>query len=727
MVEFWGGLLKKTICIGAIFIFVPISVVLFQNCSGQFAPANTFVQSSQSNSDSALTGNDRSLLLNEMDAVLKDKSTNSIFVTTDNFHTNNELPEGVTPKRPLLNFFTQGKPANISNFLQMANSYSNGTAFSSEGTSRFENCGQGSTDSQLWIYTYGKPYMQSQPAYIEWIKSITANSSDKLVDFLPPKARSFNGWLGARACPINPKSTTSAIESDFLKRSLGQSIAKDVDDSIVLTLDNRYNPYRWLVPFNETHHVEAPSMAFLRRSTSAEKVATEIALADYTKGPKAGAAKQASVGADEIYLDYDLELTVIDHSSEMKENSYTDVLQKDFHNDFLSQIYVAARDYGNRAYFTKRLVPKTFQFSLMVNWAEVGGSTNSSGLYRLSEIMMASQNYQSVFSSDAKFVPTKKANFDMNPYIVEGGAEASVAWFRTHADAYHNFHQSRGSEYGNLYPFSSDFRHQNLGSSGPLKMKGSINISKFYKLLKDSDIFPGQQFNPNEVHRIHWVGAIFEAHGPYEVHLKIKKMNLSIQKSSASCSGPKPCTDAQCLFTATVPPVAGAVWTKGAAFCGYTCRSGYSGEKCQTYTDGSTTPVPSSAKQVVYRLRLQSHDYLYSISDSETASAVNTSGYVLEGPAFALKSGRTLATDKALLRCRTNNIHFLSWESNCEGQIVEGILGYVGGKSAPGMIRLLRYSKAGTYLTVLETSHSEIAAALKAGYKLEGHQGFAFP
>ena len=277
--------MKKASYFGVTIGFVLISVVLFQNCSEQFTSMNTLAQSSRSSSDRDLMVNDRSALFNEMDAILKDKSMKSIYVTTDTFHPNNELPEGITPKRPLLNFFTQGNPGNINNFREMANSNSNGKAFSMDGSSRFENCGQESPDTKLWIYTYGKPYMQSQPAFIEWIKSITANSSQKLVDFLPPKARSFNGWLGAKNCPINPKSTVSEVDSDFLKKSLGYSIAKGVDDSIVLTLDNRYNPYRWLVPFNETHHVEAPSMSFLIRSTPAERAATEIALADYTKGP----------------------------------------------------------------------------------------------------------------------------------------------------------------------------------------------------------------------------------------------------------------------------------------------------------------------------------------------------------------------------------------------------------------------------------------------------------
>lgn len=663
--------MKKSLFFFEVLTFASVIAVLFQNCAKNFSAIDSLKESGSTATASMIPSNDRSDLIDRMDNVLRHQSTGSIYVTTDNFHPTEELPEGVIPKRPLLHFFTQANSANLNGFLQMASLNSDGEAFSSQGSSGFKGCGQDSP-GQLWVYTYNKPYMLSQPAYISWIKSITVNSADKLEDFLPPKARSYNNWLGAKSCPINTTLTSNNSEPDFLKRSLGQSISKSSDDSLVLTLDNRYNPYRWMVPFNETHHVESPSMAFLRRSTPEEKTTTELALANYMKGPTAGALKQPSTGVDEIYLDYDIELLVIDHSSEMKEYQYSDILSSDSHNDFLSEIFIAAKNFGDSSYFSKRLVPKTFQFSLMVNWAEVGATANSPGLYRLSEIMMASQNYQSVLPTDYKLVPTDKPNFDFNPYIVEGGANAAQAWYRAHADGYHNFHPSRGSDYGALYPFSSEFRHQPISNSNPIFMKGSINISKFYKLSRDSGIFPGIQFNPNEVHRIHWVGAIFEAHGPYEVQLKMKKLNLSIQKASKS-----------------------------------------------------TEPVV--ARQAVSRLKSQMDDYLYSTNTDEINSAIAKSGYTLQGPAFSLSVNQTATTDLAIMRCRSGSIHFLSTTANCEGQIVEGILGYASSTYSAGMVRLQRYSKSGgSYLTTLETNLVEISAALSSGYHLDGPQGYAY-
>jgi hypothetical protein len=74
------------------------------------------------------------------------------------------------------------------------------------------------------------------------------------------------------------------------------------------------------------------------------------------------------------------------------------------------------------------------------------------------------------------------------------------------------------------------------------------------------------------------------------------------------------------------------------------------------------------------------------------------------------------------LRCRTSSggHHFLSTDGNCEGQIIEGPLGFVGTTQQAGTYELVRCRSAADHLTTLDRAECDAA-----GYSVEGPQGFA--
>lgn len=97
----------------------------------------------------------------------------------------------------------------------------------------------------------------------------------------------------------------------------------------------------------------------------------------------------------------------------------------------------------------------------------------------------------------------------------------------------------------------------------------------------------------------------------------------------------------------------------------------------------------------------------------------------LEGPAFRLYDrpapGRT-----PLLRCRINGHprHFASTDLRCEGHVVEGPLGFVLQGAAPGAAPLMRCRNPNGFDHITTIDPGE---CLRAGYVIEGPQGFAFP
>ena len=75
----------------------------------------------------------------------------------------------------------------------------------------------------------------------------------------------------------------------------------------------------------------------------------------------------------------------------------------------------------------------------------------------------------------------------------------------------------------------------------------------------------------------------------------------------------------------------------------------------------------------------------------------------------------------ALYRCRVSDgHHFLSTQADCEGQVVEGPLGYLGTTEGDGL-PLYRCVFAADHLSTLDPTECQTA-----GFLVEGPQGFAF-
>lgn len=98
-------------------------------------------------------------------------------------------------------------------------------------------------------------------------------------------------------------------------------------------------------------------------------------------------------------------------------------------------------------------------------------------------------------------------------------------------------------------------------------------------------------------------------------------------------------------------------------------------------------------------------------------------GYQLEGggsPAFYLKAAAEAGT-VAIYRCRIGSDHFLSNGADCEGQVVEGLLGYAAAEG-PEENHLIRCYRSGDHLATTDASECS-----NAGYIVEGdHRAFVY-
>ncbi|NUN04744.1 MAG: hypothetical protein HUU57_03185 [Bdellovibrio sp.] len=503
-----------------VFSFLLSSLVAFQNCSSGFDALSSLSLDGKNDLISLTSSLEGSAVAGEQD----------FQVLTDSFHANdkgqlgagqpaefnfyNAVPDFFAGKNNMLlnDFIKQVSDLRSSHFLSASVAY----------PGCLDKAG-----SAVTVYTYSKPYQVYQKDFLQWTQNrIGAN------DFLPPKARSKNELKDNKKCPAFPRAPTQEAE---LKNTQGQAIYRDSDKSLVLAMDNRYNPYRWMAPVNEVHHIEAPSLAVTVRSSAQQIAESEILLSQALSGTP----------EKDLVLNYDIELEVDDFSASMNEKSFNDILEgsqgKDFFSVFLQDIqsFITDSRVGGghkltvQKYLNTRVLPQTFQMSLMVNWKE------SDGVYRLSEFMLASQNYKSSLLDDYQVTPQSA----LNPYILEGGNGGNVGWHRMNVDGLKLFKDS----YPELYPLSEGAAHTEIiTSSYKQRIKGTLNLSKYYKLARGLQFFPGQKGawgnswigfdgdvpsfkNSSERHGIHWVGAIFEAHGPYKVKLKIKDLKVGRQ------------------------------------------------------------------------------------------------------------------------------------------------------------------------------------------------------
>lgn len=125
----------------------------------------------------------------------------------------------------------------------------------------------------------------------------------------------------------------------------------------------------------------------------------------------------------------------------------------------------------------------------------------------------------------------------------------------------------------------------------------------------------------------------------------------------------------------------------------------------------------AKASHSVYRFS-KGIGQLYSTSSSEGIGG----GYVFEGVAFKLFSKFSEGT-VALYRCYNlqQQEHFLSVAANCEGAVVEGVLGYVGTSQMPETQPLVRCYNKQTFFHLSTVNVSECS---DESFVLEGTQGY---
>jgi YD repeat-containing protein len=126
---------------------------------------------------------------------------------------------------------------------------------------------------------------------------------------------------------------------------------------------------------------------------------------------------------------------------------------------------------------------------------------------------------------------------------------------------------------------------------------------------------------------------------------------------------------------------------------------------------GTSTKIP------VFRFHGGSqHFYTTSYIEGQRA------GLVSDGAQFNLSptGGSGLV---ALYRCyaSANNDHFLSGQSDCEGQGVEGIIGYAYLAAGPNLVALYRFNKASIYDHLITVNYQE---GIGNGYSYEGILGY---
>jgi hypothetical protein len=128
-------------------------------------------------------------------------------------------------------------------------------------------------------------------------------------------------------------------------------------------------------------------------------------------------------------------------------------------------------------------------------------------------------------------------------------------------------------------------------------------------------------------------------------------------------------------------------------------------------------PGPSTTLRDVYRaFNPTIGDHLQGLVANEGAP-----DWTPEGVGFRIYAD-VAAARAALYRCRVNDTsyHFLSTAGDCEGQTVEGPLGYLSTNASDG-VALYRCVLGGDHLSTLDPSECQAA-----GFVVEGQQGFAF-
>lgn len=130
-------------------------------------------------------------------------------------------------------------------------------------------------------------------------------------------------------------------------------------------------------------------------------------------------------------------------------------------------------------------------------------------------------------------------------------------------------------------------------------------------------------------------------------------------------------------------------------------------------------PPPPAKTAPIYRAyNAGIGDHLQGLTQGEGAPA-----WRAEGTSFQVSTNAEAQTT-GLYRCRIKNtsFHFLSNQANCEGQTVEGLLGYVHKTQAAGTKAIYRCRSGNDHLSTLTPKE-----CTNAKFTIEGTQGYALP
>jgi hypothetical protein len=384
------------------------------------------------------------------------------------------------------------------------------------------------------IHTYRTPYEYGQPEFQQWLSEHT----DK-TDMFEPAARRFNDYRGPVLSPWTAGSET--CDDAFLKSTFGFA-AYPTGRSMVLVNDNRFNPMRWVGPVNEVHHHEQPSLCLTLEARDGQWERTAQVLQDFMAGKR----------DRYIILDYDVELAVEDFRAELGEYTVWDFygqydlnqeprgIVSQTHRDtwdachgklFQGKQFTPAQKTLYLSWLEARLINVNVQCSLMVNFRQ------REGVFRLSEFMIAAKN-QTARPWNLTPCPV------VNCYAVDGGGAYNFAWYRTSIDMLRD-ERFTGND-PSLTPVlreGDSFVAIPDGGLPRTRLRGSIDLTRFYALSRQMGCFPGQKCqagdawvgfegddprlsDPEERHGIEWVGFIFENHGPFRVQATIHGLNV---------------------------------------------------------------------------------------------------------------------------------------------------------------------------------------------------------
>jgi hypothetical protein len=134
------------------------------------------------------------------------------------------------------------------------------------------------------------------------------------------------------------------------------------------------------------------------------------------------------------------------------------------------------------------------------------------------------------------------------------------------------------------------------------------------------------------------------------------------------------------------------------------------------HLDGGAADAAESLRDVHRAYNAEIGDHLQGLVANEGAPA-----WRYEGVGFRLHADGN-AERAALYRCRVNGAiyHFLSNQEDCEGHVMEGLLGYLSTAEGEGL-PLYRCVLGTDHLSTLDPSECQVA-----GFAVEGRQGFAF-